>query len=160
MTDHADMRAGDADRDQTTEVLREAYAEGRLTDAEFHSRLDAAHAAVTFGDLAKLTADLPDAPLASVAATAGVAAGVPIAAPDARPAAGQRESLSDEAKSGNWKKAWAAWLGVGILMIVIWLATWMTSGGPVPYFWPIWVIGPWGAAMLIGALVDRAGNDD
>lgn len=45
-------------------------------------------------------------------------------------------------------------------MIVIWLATWMTSGGPVPYFWPIWVIGPWGAAMLIGALVDRAGNDD
>ena len=45
-------------------------------------------------------------------------------------------------------------------MIVIWLATWMTSGGPVPYFWRIWVIGPWGAAMLIGALVDRAGNDD
>ena len=29
------------------------------------------------------------------------------------------------------------------------------DGGSPPYYWPIWVMGPWGAAMLIGTLTRR-----
>ena len=37
-------------------------------------------------------------------------------------------------------------------MNVIWLGTWITEGDGAPYYWPIWVMGPWGAAMVIGTL--------
>jgi hypothetical protein len=52
------------------------------------------------------------------------------------------------------KSAWASWLGVGVLVNIIWFATWMGSG-PAPYYWPIWVIGPWGGGMLIWTLTSR-----
>jgi len=52
-------RAGDADRMAVADQLREHYAAGRLTMDEFRARLDAAYAAVTTGDLARVTADLP-----------------------------------------------------------------------------------------------------
>jgi hypothetical protein len=32
----------------------------------------------------------------------------------------------------------------------------MSEGGSPPYYWPIWVMGPWGAAMLIGTLSRRS----
>ncbi len=53
------MRASDADRDRTIEVLAEASAQGRLTSQEYSDRSDAALGARTLGDLAGLTADLP-----------------------------------------------------------------------------------------------------
>jgi len=52
-------------------------------------------------------------------------------------------------------RAWAAWVGVSVLVNVIWLATWITDSGSRPSYWPIWVMGPWGAAMLIGTLTRR-----
>ena len=56
------LRASDADRDRVIEVLRAAVADGRLNQAEFDERLDAALAARTIGALAPLTADLIAAP--------------------------------------------------------------------------------------------------
>jgi len=52
------LRASDADRDRVIEVLRAAVADGRLNQAEFDERLDAALAARTIDALAPLTADL------------------------------------------------------------------------------------------------------
>jgi hypothetical protein len=65
------MRASDADRDQVTEVLHAAYAEGRISYDEHSERTAAALTARTFDDLAALTADLvpvpaKPAPLAAV----------------------------------------------------------------------------------------------
>lgn len=57
MSDDA-LRASDADRDQVTELLHAAYAEGRITDEEHTERLLAALRAKTFGELKPLTADL------------------------------------------------------------------------------------------------------
>ncbi|HYP46650.1 MAG TPA: DUF1707 domain-containing protein [Propionibacteriaceae bacterium] len=72
MNDDA-LRASDADRDQVTELLHAAYAQGRITDEEHTERLLAALRAKTFGELRPLTADLlPQAP--SIAG-----AGVPVA---------------------------------------------------------------------------------
>ena len=53
------VRASDAERDQAAEVLRAAFAEGRLTPAELDERLAAAYAAKTRADLRDLTGDLP-----------------------------------------------------------------------------------------------------
>ncbi len=53
------IRIGDAERNAVAECLREHYAAGRLDMEEFQERLDAAFAAKTEQDLAKLTADLP-----------------------------------------------------------------------------------------------------
>lgn len=51
-------RASDADRDQVTEVLHTAYAEGRISLDEHQERTDAALRAKTFDELAALTTDL------------------------------------------------------------------------------------------------------
>lgn len=129
-----ELRAGDADRDRTIAELREAYAEGRLTGDEFADRLTGAQSAKTFGELAALTADLPPV-------TPGEAA---VARADV------------QARRKGLRQAWGAWLGVGILVNVIWAATWITDPGPAPYYWPIWVWGPWGAAMLLAQLTGKA----
>ena len=56
------LRASDADRNRVIELLRAAVADGRLDQAEFNERLDAALAARTIDALAPLTADLIPAP--------------------------------------------------------------------------------------------------
>ena len=52
-------RAGDADRNRTAELLREAHVAGYLTLEELDERLGTALAARTRGELDRLTADLP-----------------------------------------------------------------------------------------------------
>jgi len=74
----ADLRASDADREEVVALLREAFAEGRLTPEEHSERVDAAYAARTRGELVPLTGDLPSHPHPRGAS----------AQPQARPAAG------------------------------------------------------------------------
>ncbi|MEU3570166.1 DUF1707 domain-containing protein [Kitasatospora sp. NPDC036755] len=59
----AELRVSDADREKVAELLRDAYAEGRLDADEHADRIEAAYAAKTFGDLVPLTRDLPARPL-------------------------------------------------------------------------------------------------
>jgi hypothetical protein len=58
------LRASDAERNQTIEVLAAACAEGRLSLEEYSQRSEAALAARTIGDLTGMTADLPALPQA------------------------------------------------------------------------------------------------
>lgn len=53
-----DLRASDADRERTVELLRDAAADGRLTLEEHSERTDRAYAARTLGELTELTTDL------------------------------------------------------------------------------------------------------
>ena len=57
-TDDA-IRASDADREHAVGILRDGYACGRLTLAEFDERTTAAFASRTLGELRGLTRDLP-----------------------------------------------------------------------------------------------------
>ena len=57
-TDDA-IRSSDADREHAVGLLRDGYACGRLTLAEFDERTTAAFASRTWGELRKLTRDLP-----------------------------------------------------------------------------------------------------
>jgi hypothetical protein len=52
-------RVGDADRNRTADLLKEAHAGGYLTLEEVDQRLSAALAARTRGELDRLVADLP-----------------------------------------------------------------------------------------------------
>ena len=53
------MRASDRDRAVIETVLADAFAEGRLTRAEYDERAEAALASRTLGDLVPLVEDLP-----------------------------------------------------------------------------------------------------
>lgn len=53
------LRVGEDDRDAVVALLTEQYVEGRLTFEELEARVGQALSAVTRGDLAALTADLP-----------------------------------------------------------------------------------------------------
>jgi len=55
----ANLRAADADRNRVIVALQRHTADGRLSLDEFAARADAAYGAVTYADLAAITADLP-----------------------------------------------------------------------------------------------------
>jgi hypothetical protein len=54
-----EIRAADADREQTAERLRQSHAEGRLDIDEFQERLERCYEAKTLGQLGELVRDLP-----------------------------------------------------------------------------------------------------
>jgi uncharacterized membrane protein len=56
---YASIRASDADRERLVEVLKNGFAEGRLTQDEYNLRMGHAYAARTYGELGALVADLP-----------------------------------------------------------------------------------------------------
>jgi hypothetical protein len=58
----ADVRASDADRAATAELLQRHYAAGRLETQEFEDRIGRCYAVRTIGELHDLVADLPQAP--------------------------------------------------------------------------------------------------
>jgi hypothetical protein len=61
-SDHM-IRASDRDRDAVVATLRDAYTAGRLTLEEFDERTTAAYASKTWGELRRLTEDLPAQPI-------------------------------------------------------------------------------------------------
>ena len=54
------LRASDADRERVAAALRRHHLDGRLDTDELQERLERCYAARTAGDLAPLTADLPE----------------------------------------------------------------------------------------------------
>src|SRR5579859_1394873 len=65
------VRASDRERDAVVQRVQDAFAEGRLDDAEFDERTRAALTARTHGDLDAVAADLPAASAAKGPAAAG-----------------------------------------------------------------------------------------
>lgn len=58
----AGMLAADADRERTVDVLKAAFAEGRLQQQEYENRMSTAYQARTYGELQLLVHDLPQGP--------------------------------------------------------------------------------------------------
>jgi len=92
--DRARMRASDRDRDEVSELLREACGEGRLTVAELEERLEKAYAARTQDELDVLVMDLPGGTLLSPLGSRSL---VPADAP-LTIAAG----MNNEKRTGRW----------------------------------------------------------
>ena len=85
---HGHLRASHADRERAIDVLKAAFAEGRLSQDEYTDRVGQAHASRTYADLGALVADLPVGPFGTLAPAPSPAAGPlpppPVPAPPAR----------------------------------------------------------------------------
>src|SRR3954447_23581142 len=138
------LRAADSDRDAVAHRLGEHMSAGRLTVAEYEDRGARAYAAKTYGELAERPREL------RAGRTAGQPASV-VARP--QPAATGACGPWGGSRGGAWsgstwhRAAWASWLSTALIVTTIWLITSLSSGAFL-YFWPIWVIGPWGAVLL------------
>ncbi|MFE6752990.1 DUF1707 domain-containing protein [Streptomyces sp. NPDC057684] len=97
-----DLRASDADRDRTADILREALAEGRLTAEEHAERIDGVYRAKTHAELEPLVRDLPGAHNQRRPAASSPAPNRPTAVP-----AVADENLvavfSTSARKGRWR---------------------------------------------------------
>lgn len=125
-------RASDAERDQIVRLLGRHMSEGRLDLAEYDQRVARVYGTTTREDLQLVLADLPKLERER-AATTTVAK-----------ARGPRIPL--------WQRIeGSAWLGVSVLVLVIWGAI-SLGVGELTYFWPMWVIGPWGAVLVFRML--------
>ncbi|MDT7662716.1 MAG: hypothetical protein QOD04_2272 [Pseudonocardiales bacterium] len=153
------LRASDSDRQRVADRLRQALDEGRLTLLEYDERLGAAYGSLTYGELAKVTSDLPDAaPGSSIlpaegsgsagsgsagsgsegSGTAGTASPVP--AGGAEPPGRTRAYLIQQGRG---------WLGGAVITNGIWAAT---SGFDWHSYWPGIVLPIWAVAILAGAI--------
>jgi hypothetical protein len=119
------MRAGDSDRELAARRLQRAQSEGRLDLHEFDERVRQVWAARTYGELARVTVDLP---------VDQVAASPPVR----RAPATERDGM---------RGAVATWLSVSVVNLVIWAVVCLATTGWV-YPWWVWVAGPWGAVLL------------
>lgn len=126
------MRAADADRQLVADQLKAALDEGRLDLSEYDERLQGAYAAKTYGDLDRLLTDLPNA--APVVPASPVA---PVPAASGPPA------------TSAWLgHVWVPWVRAAAFFTVIWGITSIASNEFV-YYWPVWVVGPWGVVLLV-----------
>jgi hypothetical protein len=133
MANSPEMRASDADRDKVAAILREHTAQGRITMDEFNERLEQLYKSKTYGELARLTADLPEVDLRH------------------RPAKKTQLPAKQESMHTGMKAAWGAWAMASGINWVIWFIVSLTSDGGV-YPWPLWVMGPWGAILLVSTI--------
>ena len=151
------LRAADSDRAAVATVLGRHMAAGRLTVDEYDERLSRAYAARTYGELAELTADLPATD--RTRGTEPVRHEQPAATPARACGPMPGQWGGGQWVAGQWggQSPWRPWLSTAIIVVAIWAITSIASGGLI-YFWPIWVIGPWGAVLLAQTLTGGRGD--
>ncbi|WP_132428138.1 DUF1707 SHOCT-like domain-containing protein [Pseudonocardia endophytica] len=124
------VRIGDDERERAVGRLSEHVGSGRLDLAEFETRSAAAYAARTRVDLDAVFADLP--------------VGRPAPAPS-------RERDPRAVHRIVMTSVWGSWVASSVICLVIWAMV-AVGTGSLGYFWPMWVIGPWGAMLAIGTV--------
>lgn len=141
-----EVRIGDREREQTVGHLGAAFSEGRLDVAEYDERVTAAYAAKTAGDLLPLTADLPHPP--AVRAHGADVQRPAESKPPAHSKPVRRSAGTLERGTPTWvRRLWAVYFTAVAINLVIWFLVGIGSGD-FPYFWPMWVAGPWGVVLL------------
>ncbi|TCJ99225.1 DUF1707 SHOCT-like domain-containing protein [Nocardia alba] len=124
-------RASDAERNAIVAQLGTHLADGRLDLGEYDLRVAKVYATTTRDELAVVLSDLP-------------------------PLSKQQQAAPVERSSGARFPVWqrieaGSWLGVSLIVLVIWGLVSLTAG-ELTYFWPMWVIGPWGAVLVFRVL--------
>ncbi|MDQ1686820.1 MAG: hypothetical protein QOG41_1944 [Thermoleophilaceae bacterium] len=120
------IRVSDGEREDTVELLRKHYSEGRLTHDELEERVERAYHSTVRADLDELMFDLPSE-------------------------RGRRAAKRIErANRAAFRAHLTSYLGVNGGMVMIWAAT---GGGE---FWPAWTMGPWGMFVAWHGLAARA----
>lgn len=144
MDDRPDMRASDAERQDVVERLHAALDDGRLKMDEYVDRMGRAYEAVTHGDLVPLCRDLPETTTPAPAPARPVAP-TPAPAPVPAPAPDHRGLFARQPAA--LKVLWTIWLVAVSVNVVVWVIASATTAH-LQYPWPLWVAGPYGAALL------------
>jgi hypothetical protein len=134
------LRVSDADRERTSELLREHHAAGRLTAEEFASRLDLAFAARTRGDLDELLADLPAIdlyrlPSAGIRPARRRGGGGPLRYPTGDSVVPARDAR------------WGGWAAGSLALVAVWIVVGVAVGGLAWVPWFIVIIGAWALSL-------------
>jgi len=140
MSDSAELRASDSERENAVRQLSDAAAAGRIDPEELAERVQAADGARTRAEIDQLLADLPPVP------------SVGLASPDAAvPAATPGRQV---ARSERFRRRLAGFLIPNFVCLAVWAATGAGS------FWPGWVL--LGTGIGFGSYAIRAllGVDD
>ncbi|WP_158166288.1 DUF1707 domain-containing protein [Mycolicibacterium smegmatis] len=123
-------RAGDRERERTSDDLGRALAQGYLAMPEYEERLQRVFGAQTTAELRDLVADLPLTTL--------------------RRNDPRRREAQLRAARMSVRLHLAAYLAGSVLMLGIWLAVGLGGGGW--YFWPVWPIMGWGIGVASHAI--------
>ena len=138
------MRAGDGDRKQVADQLKDALDEGRLDLSEYDERIQRTYAAKTYADLDGLLDDLPGT--------------VPVQhsqVQPAAPAAAVGTPVDPVHSTGRQVAQWVGpYAGVILVCTLIWLIT-SISSGQLQYFWPVWMLIP----LVLGVTGQFFGDD-
>ncbi|MFR9676115.1 DUF1707 SHOCT-like domain-containing protein [Streptomyces sp. TR06-5] len=145
MSQDRNLRASDADREQVVQELGDHLAAGRLDTAEFEERATKAQAARTLAQLDEQLADLP-----AERERPGGASPVP---PEGRQPATVAHAPAAALRHG--RAGYGSWLSVSLVVTAVWGFS-SLAAGELQSFWPVWVIGPWGLAILVGHGFGRA----
>jgi uncharacterized protein DUF1707 len=138
------LRASDADRERTAQLLREHHAVGRLTAEEFEGRLEQVFQARTLGELDALLADLPAIDLYQLP-SAGIR--------PRRGGSGPRGPGLVPAYDGQLVPArdvpGIAWASATALAVVLWVVIAIAAGGAAAWIpWFLLIIVPWRFALM------------
>ena len=138
------LRASDADRERTAQLLREHHAVGRLTAEEFEGRLEQVFQARTLGELDALLADLPAIDLYQLP-SAGIR--------PRRGGSGPRGPGLVPAYDGRPTPArdvpWIAWTSATALAVVLWVVIAIAAGGAAAWIpWFLLIIIPWRLILM------------
>ncbi|TDD60167.1 DUF1707 domain-containing protein [Kribbella antibiotica] len=141
------QRFTETDREKIAGRLRDAFADGRLDQLEFSSRLDQLYTVQTYGELEPLVRDLPAVRTYET----------PAAVQDQKPAPAPGEFPSKEVQprgKGGLLALGGGFTGVVLINVVIWFVIGVAHGGNWPNFWPVWLLIPW-AFIALGSLGKR-----
>ncbi len=129
------IRIGDEEREAYSQILRTAYAEGRITGSELEERLEEVLNSKTEDELLPVVADLPvDPPSLS------------------KPQTDPKTKVSPPSQIRPWVGRLLAAYSPAIICTAIWA---MTGGF---YFWPMWVF--FGLSIpVLGAIVAVLSDD-
>ena len=143
MVEREQLRVSDSERQAAVERLRLAHDEGRLNLDEYDTRLAAAYASVTYGDLDRLFDDLPapgTVPVVHRTTAPATGSGAAVALP----AAGTPTAL---------KVLWIIYASVVAINVTVWLLVSLGNGDAI-YFWPMWLLIPGAALATVTAGVN------
>lgn len=120
------IRVSDRERSDTMQQLCEAFAEGRLGQADFEVRTDRALRAVTHADLRMLTSDLP---------------------------VDQRSVTRAERAEFLLETRW--WVAGAVVMNGIWLVQSLVADSAVRY-WPVLPLAIWALLLIGAVIAPRS----
>lgn len=115
MSDTADIRVSDQERERAAQEIREHFAAGRLSEEELSERIDSIYTATTQAELRALRVDLPQLP--------------------ASPAQQKAELV---ARRGQLQRRLLQQTGGGLCLFVVCSIIWLASGAHGS-FWPVWI---------------------